>query len=86
MGWITAYDIGKEQIDVEEAIEGMKILMCLGLFLNGFLFISIIMILHSYFGFHGIIWSMTVTELLTFFIGIVLFMKFERTPVISIVG
>ncbi|MDP4083350.1 MAG: MATE family efflux transporter [Bacillota bacterium] len=41
---------------------------------HGALFIPIIIILHTYFGLHGIIWSLTATELLTCLMGILLFL------------
>lgn len=45
---------------------------------NGILFVPTIIILHNYFGLHGIIWSMTVTELLTFCIGLVLYIFMDK--------
>ncbi|MDP4157317.1 MAG: MATE family efflux transporter, partial [Bacillota bacterium] len=45
---------------------------------NGILFVPTIIILHNYFGLHGIIWSMTVTELLTFSIGLVLYIFMDK--------
>lgn len=45
---------------------------------NGILFIPIILLLHRYFGLYGIIWSMTITELLTFSIGLVLYICMDK--------
>lgn len=44
---------------------------------QGILFIPIIIILHSFFGLHGVIWSMTVTEIITCIIGVVLYFLFN---------
>jgi putative MATE family efflux protein len=45
---------------------------------NGILFIPVILLLHRYFGLYGIIWSMTITELLTFSIGLVLYICMDK--------
>jgi multidrug efflux pump len=45
---------------------------------NGVLFIPIILLLHRYFGLYGIIWSMMITELFTFCIGLVLFICMDK--------
>lgn len=45
--------------------------------LQGVLYIPIIFILHMTFGLHGVIWSMTVTEIITCLVGIVLFIPFQ---------
>jgi multidrug efflux pump len=45
---------------------------------NGVLFIPIILLLHRYFGLYGLIWSMTITELFTFCIGLVLFICMDK--------
>ncbi|MNI36599.1 Multidrug export protein MepA [compost metagenome] len=44
---------------------------------QGILYIPVIFILHAQFGLHGVIWSMTVTELMTTILGIVLFLIFR---------
>ncbi|MEK3862795.1 MATE family efflux transporter [Paenibacillus sp. FSL H7-0716] len=45
---------------------------------QGVLFIPMIIVLHSFFGLHGVIWSMTVTEVITSVMGVVLFMIFRK--------
>lgn len=45
---------------------------------QGVLFIPMIILLHSLFGLHGVIWSMTVTEFITCFMGIILFIPFNK--------
>lgn len=45
---------------------------------QGTLMIPVIIILHIIFGLNGIIWSMTITEVITSFIGIVLFILFSK--------
>ncbi|MEK4157792.1 MULTISPECIES: MATE family efflux transporter [Paenibacillus] len=45
---------------------------------QGVLFIPMIIVLHSIFGLHGVIWSMTVTEVITSVMGVVLFMIFRK--------
>lgn len=44
---------------------------------QGILFIPVIIILHNFFGLHGIIWSMTVTEIITCIMGAVLYIIFD---------
>lgn len=46
---------------------------------QGILYIPIIIILHKLFGLHGIIWSMAVTEIITFIIGLILYIYFNYT-------
>ncbi|MDO3411542.1 MATE family efflux transporter [Saccharibacillus sp. CPCC 101409] len=45
---------------------------------QGILYIPTILVLHAVFGLHGVIWSMTVTELITFLMGLILFIPFRR--------
>ncbi|WP_238326768.1 MATE family efflux transporter [Paenibacillus graminis] len=45
---------------------------------QGVLYIPVIILLHKFFGLHGVIWSMTVTEVITSVMGLVLFMIFSR--------
>lgn len=45
---------------------------------QGVLYIPTIIILHASFGLHGVIWSMTVTELITCLLGLILFIPFSR--------
>jgi putative MATE family efflux protein len=45
---------------------------------QGVLFIPMIIVLHSIFGLHGVIWSMTVTEVITSVMGVILFMIFRK--------
>ncbi|MHA6530606.1 MATE family efflux transporter [Paenibacillus sp. BAC0078] len=45
---------------------------------QGVLFIPMIIVLHRFFGLHGVIWSMTVTEVTTSVIGLILFVIFNR--------
>lgn len=44
---------------------------------QGILFIPVIIILHKFFGLHGVIWSMTVTEIITCIMGVVLYVIFN---------
>jgi len=44
---------------------------------QGILFIPVIIILHKFFGLHGVIWSMTVTEVITCIMGVVLYIIFN---------
>lgn len=45
---------------------------------QGVLYIPVIIVLHYYFGLHGVIWSMTVTEVTTSLLGAILFIGFNR--------
>lgn len=45
---------------------------------QGILFIPVIITLHNFFGLHGVIWSMTVTEIITCIIGVVLYVIFNN--------
>ena len=45
---------------------------------QGVLYIPMIILLHYLFGLHGVIWSMTITEVITCLMGIVLFVPFNR--------
>ncbi|WP_088186119.1 MATE family efflux transporter [Desulfosporosinus sp. FKA] len=44
---------------------------------QGILFIPVIIILHKFFELHGVIWSMTVTEVITFIVGLILYILFN---------
>lgn len=44
---------------------------------QGILYIPVIIILHKFFGLYGIIWSMTVTEIITFIMGLILYIFFN---------
>jgi len=44
---------------------------------QGVLYIPLIILLHAFFGLHGVIWSMTVTEVITSVMGLVLFIRFN---------
>jgi Na+-driven multidrug efflux pump len=45
---------------------------------QGILFIPVIIILHNFWGLHGIIWSMTITEVITSIMGVIMFIIFKR--------
>lgn len=45
---------------------------------QGVLYIPVIIVLHHFFGLHGVIWSMTVTEVTTSLLGVSLFIGFNR--------
>ncbi|MDH6369929.1 multidrug efflux pump [Paenibacillus sp. PastF-3] len=45
---------------------------------QGVLFIPMIIVLHSVFGLHGVIWSMTITEVITSLMGVILFIIFSK--------
>ena len=45
---------------------------------QGILFIPVIIILHKFYGLHGVIWSMTVTEVITCIMGVVLYIIFNH--------
>ncbi|MFE4713931.1 MATE family efflux transporter [Paenibacillus sp. NPDC056722] len=45
---------------------------------QGVLYIPVIVLLHSIFGLHGVIWSMTVTEVITCVMGLLLFIPFNK--------
>lgn len=44
---------------------------------QGLLYIPVIIILHNFFGLHGIIWSMAITEVITCMIGFILYILFN---------
>ncbi|AJA46285.1 multidrug export protein MepA [Clostridium pasteurianum DSM 525 = ATCC 6013] len=44
---------------------------------QGVLYIPVIIILHNLFGFYGVIWSMTVTEIITCIMGVILYIIFN---------
>ncbi|QAA32644.1 MATE family efflux transporter [Clostridium manihotivorum] len=45
---------------------------------QGILFIPVIMVMNKFFGLHGVIWSMTITEIITFLTGVVLYIIFNN--------
>lgn len=45
---------------------------------QGILFIPVIIILHNFFGLYGVIWSMTITEIITCITGVVLYIIFNN--------
>lgn len=44
---------------------------------QGILYIPVIIILHNFFGLHGVIWSMTITEIITCMMGLILYVLFN---------
>ncbi|WML42427.1 MATE family efflux transporter [Neobacillus sp. PS3-40] len=45
---------------------------------QGVLFIPVIIVLHYFFGLHGIVWSMTISEVITCAMGLVLFIFYTK--------
>ncbi|WP_160674121.1 MATE family efflux transporter [Clostridium sp. C8-1-8] len=45
---------------------------------QGILFIPVIIVMNKFFGLHGVIWSMTITEIITFLTGVVLYIIFNN--------
>lgn len=45
---------------------------------QGVLYIPTIIVLHAMYGLHGVIWSMTVTEVITCVLGLILYIPFRR--------
>ncbi|MBV7274358.1 MATE family efflux transporter [Clostridium sp. PL3] len=45
---------------------------------QGILFIPVIIVLNNFFGLHGVIWSMTITEIITFLTGVTLYIIFNN--------
>ncbi|OOM14598.1 MATE family efflux transporter [Clostridium saccharobutylicum] len=45
---------------------------------QGILFIPVIIVLNNFFGLHGVIWSMTITEIITFLTGAILYIIFNN--------
>lgn len=45
---------------------------------QGCLYIPVVITLHYFYGLHGLIWSMTITEITTYLIGIVLFIIYNK--------
>lgn len=45
---------------------------------QGLLFIPVVIVLHYFFGLNGLIWSMTITEIITFVMGIVLLFPYLK--------
>lgn len=55
--------------------------------IKGILYIPVIIILHAIFGLHGVIWAMTVTEIITCAVGLVLYVIFNyKIKRLSITG
>lgn len=54
---------------------------------QGILFIPVIIVLNNFFGLHGVIWSMTITEIITFLTGVILYIIFnnrlKENPVVA---
>jgi putative MATE family efflux protein len=46
--------------------------------IQGILFIPVIIVLNNFFGLHGVIWSMTITEIITFLTGVILYIIFNN--------
>lgn len=46
--------------------------------MKGVLFIPVIILLHYWFGLHGVIWSLAITEVITCLMGTILFILFKR--------
>ncbi|AAK80439.1 putative MATE family efflux protein [Clostridium acetobutylicum] len=44
---------------------------------QGMLYIPVIILLHHFFGLDGVIWSMTITEIITFFVALILYIPFK---------
>lgn len=44
---------------------------------QGCLYIPIVILLHHFYGFHGLVWSMTITEFITFLIGVILYLPYR---------
>lgn len=44
---------------------------------QGVLFIPVIIVLNNFLGLHGVVWSMTITEIITFLIGVILYIIFN---------
>lgn len=45
---------------------------------QGCLYIPVVITLHYFYGLHGLIWSMTITEITTCLIGVVLFIVYNK--------
>lgn len=45
---------------------------------QGILYIPVIVILHKFYGLYGVIWAMTVTEIITFVIGLILYIIYVK--------
>lgn len=45
---------------------------------QGLLFIPVVIVLHYFFGLNGLIWSMTITEIITFVMGVVLLFPYLK--------
>jgi len=44
---------------------------------QGILYIPVIVLLHQFFGLHGVIWAIVVTEIITFIMGLILYAFFD---------
>lgn len=45
---------------------------------QGCLFIPMVIILHHIYGFNGLVWAMTITEIITFLIGVILYIPYRK--------
>ncbi|MCH3973936.1 MULTISPECIES: MATE family efflux transporter [Bifidobacterium] len=66
-------------IAVFQATEQMKAATVMSV-LQGVLFIPVVLIGNAVFGMNGVIWAMTATEIMTFIVGIVLYLVGSRRP------
>ncbi|CEO06562.1 MATE family efflux transporter [Paraclostridium sordellii] len=45
---------------------------------QGCLYIPMVIVLHYYFGLHGLVWSITITEVITCLIGVILYIPYSK--------
>lgn len=45
---------------------------------QGCLYIPMVIVLHYYFGLHGLVWSLTITEVTTCLIGAILYISYSK--------
>ncbi|MDU6247945.1 MAG: MATE family efflux transporter, partial [Paeniclostridium sordellii] len=45
---------------------------------QGCLYIPMVIVLHYYFGLHGLVWSITITEVITCLIGVILYILYSK--------
>ncbi len=50
---------------------------------QGILFIPVIIVLNNFYGLHGVIWSMTITEIITFLTGAILYIIFNNNRLLN---
>ncbi|MNO38141.1 hypothetical protein D3C76_282360 [compost metagenome] len=70
-----------ESAPMKKAIAHLSVPMMIGMSVGitqSVLFIPMIIVLHATLGLHGVIWSMTVTEVITSVMGVILFMIFRK--------